>query len=253
MDDYPDHHNHAANYAVVPPTSPRRLDHGPRWSAAAPPDQRGHQGRAIAITSFVSAYKIGTGHSNTDFCALNIHPYQVIAQYPHTQVSLLNTSTKPPRTVSINNKIYDRRLTTTLAYTNVTYSVSPKLITMTNVMNNGKNIYHTRMVVKVLINNTVVVHAINTENPASNNVPFFPTGTRYHDCPEAVKRKEGREWVPGKFVDGVPLNGTPIRLKFYPQSTGNGTEWARWLKLDRWGSVAGVVLAGLLRSSLRWY
>ena len=123
---------------------------------------------------------------------------------------------------------------------------------MANGVTNGKDVRHLGMVMKVLHDDKVVVSAINARNLASRDIPLLPTGTRKHDCPEAVMRKEGREWVPGKFVDGVPLNGTPIRLKFSPRSTGNGTEWARWLKIDRWGSVAGVVLAGLLRSSLRW-
>ena len=57
-------------------------------------------------SSFVSAYKISTGHSNTDFYALNIHPYQIITQYPHTQSYLLKVFTKRPRTPSISDNIH---------------------------------------------------------------------------------------------------------------------------------------------------
>lgn len=104
---------------------------------------------------------------------------------------------------------------------------------MANMVDNGKDIHHLGMVVKVLHENHLVIYAINSEDPASHNIPLFPTGTRYHDCPDAVKRKGGKEWVPGRFVDGVPLNGTPVQLKFIPRGTGNVTEWnVNWFRID---------------------
>ena len=89
------------------------------------------------------------------------------------------------------------------------------------------------MAVKVLHDDKVVVHAIKTEDAASGKIPLFPTGTRYHDCPDAVKRKEGKEWVPGTFVDGVSLYGTPIQLKSSLLRTGDDTEWkVEWFRID---------------------
>ena len=100
-------------------------------------------------------------------------------------------------------------------------------------VNNGKDVRHFGMVVKVLHDDKVVVHAVNTEDAASLNIPLFPTGTRYHDWTDAGKRKEGKEWVPGTFVDGIPLDGTPIRLNFSPLRAGDDKEWkVDWLRAD---------------------
>ena len=113
---------------------------------------------------------------------------------------------------------------------------------MANVVTNGKDVRHLGMVMKVLHDNKVVVSAINARNPASRDIPLFPTGTRYHDCPEAVKKKGGREWVPGKFVDGVPLNGTLIQLKFSPLRTENGIEWTvEWFRIDGYKHSYGTM------------
>ena len=99
-------------------------------------------------------------------------------------------------------------------------------------LNNGK-LVHFGMVVKVLDNDKVVVHAVNTEGAASLNIPLSPTGTHYYDCLDAAKRKGGKEWVPGKFVDGVPQNGTPIQLNFSPPKTGYETKWkVHWFRID---------------------
>ena len=243
--------------------------------------------------SFVSAYKNSTGHSNTNFYALNIHPYQIITPYPHTQTYLLNISTKPSRTAFINKAIHDHRLTTTPAYTDITHSVSPKLITVANVVTNDKDVRHLGMVMKVLHDDKVVlipnisatrcsslpdqrtlrtytkiapqylitiadvmdnrkficrlgmvvsvsseedwvtVYALNPKDPALGSAPCFPTQRLFHQCQTAAEKKRGKEWKKGEFKDGVPLNGTPIQLKFFPTKTETGTEWRiDWIRTD---------------------
>ena len=113
---------------------------------------------------------------------------------------------------------------------------------MANVVANGTDIHYTGMVVKVINDNTVVVSAINAGDSASRDVPLFPTGTRYHDCLDAVKRKGGKEWVPGKFVDGIPLNGTPVKLRFSPWTTESGKEWkVDWFRIDGYNPSDGTM------------
>ena len=171
-----------------------------------------------------------------NFHALGIRPCQTIAHYPHTQVSL-NIFTKRSHTAFINQKIHDYRLTTTPAYTDITHSISPELISMANVLKNGKDVRYLGMVMKVLHDDKVIVHAINPEDPAFQNISSFTNGTRYLDCPDAVERKGGKEWVPGEFVDGVPLNGTPIQMEFFPRRTGDDTEWRfDWFRIDGYKS-----------------
>ena len=106
---------------------------------------------------------------------------------------------------------------------------------MANVGDSNQDVHHLGMVVQVLNDDKVVVSAINAGDPASRDIPLLPTGTRYHDCSGAVQRKGGKEWVPGNFVNGVPLNGTPIQLKFSPWTTENGAGWkVDWFRIDRY-------------------
>ena len=99
---------------------------------------------------------------------------------------------------------------------------------------NGRHVHHLGMVVQVLHDDKVTIHAINSKDPTSCDIPMFPTGTLFHDCQDAVKRKRGKEWVPGKFEDGVPLTGTTVHLTFSSQKTENGTEWkVDWFRWDK--------------------
>ena len=114
---------------------------------------------------------------------------------------------------------------------------------MANVVGNNKDAFYLGMVVAAIPkDDKITVHAVNPKIPTSDKIPCFPTGTRYHDCSDAVKRKGGKEWVPGKFVDGIPLNGTPIQLKFPPWRTENGTEWkVEWLRIDGYNYSDGTM------------
>ena len=105
---------------------------------------------------------------------------------------------------------------------------------MAIVGNNGIVVYRLGMVVGVSPEeDKVTVYALNPKDPTLGNAPRFPTQRLFHQCQTAAEKKRGKEWKKGKFKDGVPLNGTPIQLKFLPTRTETGTEWSiDWIRTD---------------------
>ena len=104
---------------------------------------------------------------------------------------------------------------------------------MANVDNTKGTFYLGIVVATLPKDDKVTVHAVNPIDPTSDDIPYFPTQRLSYNCQNAAEKKRGKEWKEGEVKNGVPVNGTPIRLEFIATVTDTGTEWrVDWTRTD---------------------